>query len=746
MSSSQLNVQASASHNAKQLPVAASAGRQQATVNGTAGDKHVQTEMGLLLNRAGNTMGAHNFNTLQQELRRRRNAYGKDHIAELVWRTAVYDTDFRVLKAIVMPGGIWQEAIHGCWTQLELPMALLHAFKLNSKSLLHEAIVHAGKENMSEVVELIVAKNSSILSFRDAFFDDMNPSELAITRQVPHSIVLSLSPKTVASLWEMDTPKGDPNPLRCVLQTLKKPGVTWKPVALSYYQTLRDQLQTRRSEVIEAKEAAKAAQELKKKKKQFQQQKQRQREENLRLAKLVLDNLPEILTRSEWEKENQQDFEIKMAVLLTEDNIEALISNPQLAMSYNRRLCEGLLLAANNGKAAAIPGLKNVLRSITWEKLSCSNQLQPPRIQLLENSIDQGQTAGVEIMLEMNAYLLGNCAKPPLCVAVQKQHPLNLVNMLILPSKKYRPKGLEELDKECSALGYAMQAGQPELVKAIIPWTRMDHKFYLTLPDHDSKTADDGLKGAKQAIELGQVHAAEILLAAHANALKTILKDMEETTPLHKAIDMGNIKFVKRFAELWQEGVKAKRIAATAMDTACSNVTPLLRAVQSQKFAIAELLVHAGADPLHTCKPAGKPNAKPCSPAPLTAVMDHIPAGDQKLERAGLSLITLMISKAAYIKAQLKGGKAKAELHASKKQLIAEVGPALMYQAVSKSLLRIGAHLSRLNIDVTEVPADGVSHARCASPLLLLIEAAQERVQCSCGRGEPTHSDCVINC
>lgn len=68
-----------------------------------------------------------------------------------------------------MPGGIWQEAIHGCWTQLELPMALLHAFGLSSKSLLHEAIVHAGKENMSEVVELIVAKNSSILSFRQAY-------------------------------------------------------------------------------------------------------------------------------------------------------------------------------------------------------------------------------------------------------------------------------------------------------------------------------------------------------------------------------------------------------------------------------------------------------------------------------------------------------------------------------------------------------------------------------------------------
>ena len=59
------------------------------------------------------------------------------------------------------------------------------------------------------------------------------------------------------------------------------------------------------------------------------------------------------------------------------------------------------------------------------------------------------------------------CCRPPLCVAVQKQHPLNLVNMLLLPCKKYRPKGLEELDKECSALGYAMQAGQPELVEAV---------------------------------------------------------------------------------------------------------------------------------------------------------------------------------------------------------------------------------------------------------------------------------------
>lgn len=43
--------------------------------------------------------------------------------------------------------------------------------------------------------------------------------------------------------------------------------------------------------------------------------------------------------------------------------------------------------------------------------------------------------------------------------------------------------------------------------------------------------------------------------------------------------------------------------------------------------------------------------------------------GDQKLEKAGLSLIALMMSKAAYIKAQLKGGKAKVDLLASEKQV-----------------------------------------------------------------------------
>ncbi len=44
------------------------------------------------------------------------------------------------------------------------------------------------------------------------------------------------------------------------------------------------------------------------------------------------------------------------------------------------------------------------------------------------------------------------------------------------------------------------------VVVQIIPWTRMDHKFCLTMPDHDSKAADDGPKGAKQS--RGKAHKA----------------------------------------------------------------------------------------------------------------------------------------------------------------------------------------------------------------------------------------------
>lgn len=96
-----------------------------------------------------------------------------------------------------------------------------------------------------------------------------------------------------------------------------------------------------------------------------------------------------------------------------------------------------------------------------------------------------------------------------------------------------------------------------------------------------------------RAIELEQVHAAEILLAAHANALKTICKGKDETTPLHKAIDIGNTRFVKHFAELWQEDVKAKRVMATALDTACNNVTPLLRYVRANPhICLLHILFH----------------------------------------------------------------------------------------------------------------------------------------------------------
>lgn len=65
-----------------------------------------------------------------------------------------------------MPGGIWQEATHGCWTQLELPMSLSKAFEMQSNSLLHEAILHASNNNMNEVVDLLVRKNENTLFLR----------------------------------------------------------------------------------------------------------------------------------------------------------------------------------------------------------------------------------------------------------------------------------------------------------------------------------------------------------------------------------------------------------------------------------------------------------------------------------------------------------------------------------------------------------------------------------------------------
>ena len=55
-------------------------------------------------------------------------------------------------------------------------------------------------------------------------------------------------------------------------------------------------------------------------------------------------------------------------------------------------------------------------------------------------------------------------------------------------------------------------------------------------------------------------------------------------------------------------------------------------------------------------------------------------------------------------------------------QLVAELGPALMHQAVSHSLLRIASYFLDKGVDVTDcLPAQ----TRSVSSLLLLLEAAQ---------------------
>lgn len=58
--------------------------------------------------------------------------------------------------------------------------------------------------------------------------------------------------------------------------------------------------------------------------------------------------------------------------------------------------------------------------------------------------------------------------RPPLCAAVGSQEPLELVNLLKLPCKMYRHGlGVGELEKNASALAYAMLSGQHDVVKAV---------------------------------------------------------------------------------------------------------------------------------------------------------------------------------------------------------------------------------------------------------------------------------------
>lgn len=72
---------------------------------------------------------------------------------------------------------------------------------------------------------------------------------------------------------------------------------------------------------------------------------------------------------------------------------------------------------------------------------------------------------------QATALLICAC-RAPLCAAVQSQIPMELISMLTVPCKKYRGGlGIGELEKNASALAYAMQLGQHEVVTYVSPQT-----------------------------------------------------------------------------------------------------------------------------------------------------------------------------------------------------------------------------------------------------------------------------------
>ena len=77
-----------------------------------------------------------------------------------------------------------------------------------------------------------------------------------------------------------------------------------------------------------------------------------------------------------------------------------------------------------------------------------------------------------------------------------------------------------------------------------------------------------------RAVELGEQEAAEALILHGADPFKTCHRGDDETTPLHKAIDLGNLHFVRHFTETFVQGPK---VQAASLQADCNGVTPLLR-------------------------------------------------------------------------------------------------------------------------------------------------------------------------
>ncbi|KAA6421340.1 MAG: hypothetical protein FRX49_08618 [Trebouxia sp. A1-2] len=652
------------------------------------------TDMQDVLRNARASTRANSLKSLQQEL-----------------RNLQYEYD----QALVLPGGIWHEMSHGCWTQLELPACLAHTRGSHSRLLLHAAVIRCSKESLHEVAALIVNQNRATLVYS--------------------------------------------------------------------------------MEVRRAVEAERAQQEAKRQKKQRQQERVRQeareREERIASARSFLEKMPEMLTSEPDSAKMMENLRTWVRVLVHADNMELLKADSALGTAYNKGLCKALLAAAVHSRSEAIPELMRVLRGIKWEELDIWPQLQAARVLLLQQGVEQGQPAAVQLMLQIDPSLVRQCSRPPLCAAVGSQKPLELVNLLMLPCKMYRSGlGVGELEKNASALAYAMLSGQHDVVKAIIPWTRLNTSFQVKPLNTDTQIAEDStlkpqqaatsretklfwtyplmlavelrqpswlkpmaesaesyflldsakLRGsqmqvsyteaaaqtnfsaeAKRAVELADADSAEILLALHGDALQIVSIGKDTTTTLHKAIEMGDSKFVFCCTELWVKDATREHATPVKVDVSCNGVTPLLWAVQCQQFVVALRLLHAGADPLHRSKHDGI-----LSITPLTAVMDSIPAGNRSLQQAGLNLIRQMLQKAAMARAVPQALAAKADLLAAEKKMFPELGPALLYQAVSRLLFKIAFFFVDNGIDVTHCPADTFGTERVASPLLLLIEAAQE--------------------
>ena len=66
-----------------------------------------------------------------------------------------------------MPGGIWQERAHGCWTQLQITYAIAASWGLTYPStLLHEVARFAQSQESREIISMIVVQNPRTVTVR----------------------------------------------------------------------------------------------------------------------------------------------------------------------------------------------------------------------------------------------------------------------------------------------------------------------------------------------------------------------------------------------------------------------------------------------------------------------------------------------------------------------------------------------------------------------------------------------------